>query len=458
MNTNDIHAPEKRRTQMRCTMRRGIAGAAMGAVAAVVLAGCAVGGAAGNGELDASQVSTTITDEPVTLTISYVNDPPTESLVEAFEEKYPNVTVETTLIPFGDYIKSINRSMASDNPPDIAQFNGGAMRSLIPAGLVYNLDPYSEAYGWDKTIPSSTVETYTTDVSTGAKQLNTGGLYAVPGGLSVLGVFYNTDLLAQAGVEEVPTTLAEFEQTLQAVQDAGTTPFSLSGLEVGGFQLWQALTEVLGPVDDYKDWVYGAPDATIETAAAKDAAQKIIDWTEAGYIPSNANAVSDSDALANFAQGKAAFLLTGNWNTSALMESMGDGVGFFVLPGVEADAAPVAPGSSVAFSISSKTKHPDVAAAFLDFISSADAAQLEVDGGYMPVNTETEVQAAGVNAQVVASFADVIAGDGIVTFPGIAAPGMISQLQPGVQGLISGHVTPEAFVKSLQEEWSSFHD
>jgi len=424
----------------------------------VVLAGCTPTASSAGGELDASQVSTKITDKPVTLTLSYVNDPPTKALIEGFQDKYPNVTIDATQIPFGDYIKSINRSMASSTPPDIAQYSGGAMRTLIPAGLVYNLDPYREAYGWKDSFPASSVETFTTDKSTGAKQLGSGSLYAVPGGMSVLGVFYNKELLAQAGVKELPETLDEFSKDLKTIQSSGVAPFSLSALEVGGFQLWQALAEVLGPVDEYKEWVYGKPGASIENEGAQQAAQKIVEWAEAGYIPSNANAVSDSDALANFTQGKGAFLLTGNWNTSALMTSMGDNVGFFALPGKTADSPAVAPGSSVAFSISSKSKHPNVAAAFLNYLSSPEAAQMQVDGGYMPVNTSTEIKTKGVNSEVAANFADVIDGSGIVSFPGSASPGMIDKLKPGIQGLISGHTTPEEFLRSLQGEWSDFHD
>lgn len=443
---------------MRSISRSTSALVATAAASAVILVGCAPTGASNGGELDPSQVSTEITDEDVTLTMSYVDDPPVEDLIAGFEKKYPNVTIEATQIPFGDYVKSISRSMASDTPPDIAQYNGGAMQSLIPAGLVYNLDPFSDAYGWEEKIPSSTVETFTTDKNTGGKELNTGNLYAVPGGMSVLGVFYNKELLDEAGVDEPPKTLNEFSDSLKKIQDAGEKPFSLSSLEVGGFQLWQALAEVLGPVEDYKDWVYGKPGATIENPAAEAAAQTIADWADAGYISSDANAVSDSDALANFSHGKAAFLLTGNWNTSALAKSMGDNVGFFTLPGKTADAPPVAPGSSVAFSISSKSKHPDVAAAFLNYLSSAEAAQVQMDGGFMPVNNEVEVSTKGVNSEVAANYAAVIEGEGIVSFPGTASPGMVDVLQPGVQGLISGHVKPDEFVKSLQDEWLDFHD
>ena len=45
---------------------------------------------------------------------------------------------------------------------------------------------------------------------------------------------------------------------------------------------------------------------------------------------------------------------------------------------------------SVAYAISSKTKYPNVAAAFLDYMSSPEAAQLQFTGGFMPVDTKAQ--------------------------------------------------------------------
>src|SRR5699024_4218951 len=136
------------------------------------------------------------------------------------------------------------------------------------------------------------------------------------------------------------------------------------------------------PLGDYKDMthnIYGADGATIATEGAKEAAEKFVDWVDSGYIPQGASSVSDSDALANFANGESLFLVSGNWNVSELSETMGDDVGFFMLPGQTPDSEPVASGSSVSFSISSKTEHANAAAAFLDYMRSPEAAQIQVD-------------------------------------------------------------------------------
>ena len=424
------------------------------AAAVLLLAGCAETG--GSGPAAPKDVSKELTSEKVTLTLAYTDDPPVKALIEAFQDKHPNITIKGQQTPFSDYVKSIKLSMASEEPPDIAEYNPGAMRSLVPGGLIYDLTPYEKLYNWQDGFPPASLEVLRSDSA--AKEYGTGGLYAAPGALSVLGVFYNKSLVSAAGVTKPPATLAEFEQNLSAVKNAGTTPFSLGSLQVGGFQLWNALTNSLGDEQQYRDWVYGKSGATIETDGAKQAAQKIVDWAGAGYLPASANATADTDALANFTQGKSAYFITGNWYTSTIAEDLGDNAGFFLFPVVKEGNPAVASGASVAFSISSKTKHPNEAAAFLDFMRSPDAAKVQFDTGFMPVDTSTTQSATGVTADVTTGFAKVVADDGIVPFPDFASPNMIDRLTSGVQGLLSTQTTPDQFLASLQESWTQHHD
>src|SRR5690625_3565484 len=155
------------------------------AAGALLLAGCATSGSGENdSESEPQEVSTEITDEDVNLVLAYVDDPPTQALVEGFEEEYPNVTIDAQQTDFGNYITSITRSMSSDDAPDLAQYNPGAMRSLIPAGEVLDLSAYYDAYGWDEAFPQASLDQLLSDDE--AMQFATGSLYAAPGALSVL--------------------------------------------------------------------------------------------------------------------------------------------------------------------------------------------------------------------------------------------------------------------------------
>jgi raffinose/stachyose/melibiose transport system substrate-binding protein len=438
---------------MRFTHRRKVSIAlAIGTAAALALTSCSGATPDSGGDID---VSTEITTDPVTLTLAYTDDPPTQALVDGFTELHPNVTIEVQQTPFSDYVKSIKLAMASDNPPDIAQYNPGAMRALVPAGLILDLTPWSDAYGWDDSFPQASLAVLTSDKD--AKQFGTGGLYAAPGALSVLGVYYNKALVEAAGVTDVPADLGDFEDDLAAVKDSGVAPLSVAALEVGGFHIWNALLDRMGDVQDYRDWVYGAAGSSIETDAAKEATDTLVDWIDKGYVPESSNAVGYADGLAAFTSGQAAYHVNGNWAASAIETELGDDVGFFLMPAPEADGPLVASGASVAYSISSKSKNPNVAAAFLDYLGSAEAATVQFDGGFMPVNKDATVDATGLKAEIADAFSQLVAVDGIVPFPDFAAPSMIDQLTSGIQGLISKQSTTDQYLEALQTTWSEYH-
>ncbi|WP_017609003.1 ABC transporter substrate-binding protein [Nocardiopsis xinjiangensis] len=438
-------------------LRRPAAAAAAGTAAALVLSSCAVLSTSVREDDTPESVSTGVPDEPVTLRLAYTDDPPTQALVDGFTEQHPNVDIELQQTQFTDYIKTVKLSMSSENPPDIAQYNSGAMDSLVPAGLILDLDEHNEAYGWEETFPATALESLRTDPE--ASEYGSGSLYAAPGALSILGVFYNKSLLEEAGVDGPPQTLEEFEQALGRVHDeTDATPLGNGALEVGGFQIWSSLLNVLGDEDEYRDWVYGVPGADIETEAADEATRTLTRWAQEGYLPEGTSAVSDIDAQADFAAGDSAFLVTGNWATAELAEEMGEGVGFFLMPGPTGQEPPVAAGSSVSYAVSSQSENYDTAAAFLDYLGSPEAAQIQLESGFMPVDPDAPSEGEGVRGEVNAGFSEVIEQEALLPFPDFASPGMVDQLTPGVQGLVTGTTSEEEFLRSLQQEWDEHHE
>jgi len=127
------------------------------------------------------------------------------------------------------------------------------------------------------------------------------------------------------------------------------------------------------------------------------------------------------------------------------------------MPGATSSSPIVASGASVAYSISSKSEHPNEAAAFLDYLASADAATVQFDSGFMPVDTSASVEAEGVRADVASGFGEVVSADGIVPFPDFAAPAMIDTIITGLQGLISKKSTTDDFLAAMQQTWDEYH-
>ncbi len=56
------------------------------------------------------------------------------------------------------------------------------------------------------------------------------------------------------------------------------------------------LLNALCPTEDIQAWLLGHEGATIDTDCAREAAQKFIDWSEAGYLPTALTGIGHDDA------------------------------------------------------------------------------------------------------------------------------------------------------------------
>ena len=430
------------------------------AAAAVLLAGCSAltpgSNTAQNGANEpARAVSTVLPTEPVTIRLAFTDGPEmVEQLVAAFEAKHPQVTIEPQYTEFSDYTKSIKLTMTSDSPPDIAQYSV-AMKDLIGTGHILGLDAYRDAYGWTEKFPPNGLNQLTSDET--GKVAGTGSLYGVPAGLSLTGVFYNKQLAAQAGITAPPRTLAEFEQALAKARDAGLTPLAVGALDSGALHLWAALLNVMMPTQEYRDWVNGQPNGSLTGPAALAATEKVAEWARNGYVAESANGTGQAQSTAAFASGDSVFLMNGNWAAAQIAAALGEGAGFFLMPGQTPDQPATGSGFSVSYTISQASQHPDVAAAFLDFLASPEAAAIESAGGFLPPNVDAAPAQTGVQADLHAAYARVIEADGLNVYPDFAAPAAYDRMASGLQALIAGEGDPQAFLTQVQEIRDDYH-
>jgi ABC-type glycerol-3-phosphate transport system substrate-binding protein len=402
-----------------------------------------------------TSVSTELPDEEVTLDLAFTDGPEmVEALVAAFEDEHPQITINPQYTQFSDYVKNIKLTMTSDTAPDIAQYNV-AMKDLIGAGEILELDEYSEAYDWPNAFPEISLTQLTSEPN--GKTYGTGNLYGVPAGLSLTGIFYNKDLAEQAGIDGPPATLEEFEADLQAAKDAGLAPLEVGALDSAGLHLWAALLNVLMPQDDYRDWVNGQPGGDLTGPDAVAATEKLVEWAQKGYIAEGANGTGQADATAAFAQGKAVYLMNGNWAAAQVDDELGEDAGFFLFPGPTADGPATGSGFSVSYSVSARTDQPDAAAAFLDFLASDEAAAIESEGGFLPPNIEAAPEQTGVRADLYAAFQRVIEADGLNLYPDFAAPAAYDEQVSGIQKLIAGQGDVEEFLASVQATRDEYH-
>ncbi len=129
-------------------------------------------------------------------------DEGTAAVVEAFESQNPNINVEVTAIPFGEFFDALQVAYAGNNPPDAALIDGVAIQNLAYNGALLPIeDIFSEEDMAD--FMTDRIEMVTLD----------GHMYGAPWTNAANAMYYNVDMLEAAGVEAP-----------QALEDAWTWP------------------------------------------------------------------------------------------------------------------------------------------------------------------------------------------------------------------------------------------
>nr|WP_232530568.1 extracellular solute-binding protein [Microlunatus antarcticus] len=426
----------------------------------LVAAACAPQAAnSGGGNVQPSAVSSDVASAgPVTLRFLDFEEGPDAAYIKkaiaGFEQQYPNVKIERTEQSFDQVMSTLNLRLADPNGPDVATINNGwqSMGTLSKAGLILNLDKYAELYGWrDQLSPTMLRQLeFTPD----GKKMGEGSLYGTPGArLTTVGLYYNKKLLTDAGVA-VPTTYAEFETALAAVKAKGETPIALGTQEkTYATNPLFALQSLLGSPKAINDFVYGSGGTTLEQTGLGTAAAKLAEWQKDGYLNPGYNGLDFDGGKKVFTDGKAAFHFD---YSGALVGTGADSTKFgrVQLPQPDGGAQTSVGAASAVFGISAKTKNPDAAAAFLNYLGSQEMNDLSVQNGYLPIRPSTaQVEPGTTFADEVAGAATVTKDDGFLPFFDWSSPEMLDVIGGQVQLILAGRSTPETLVTDGQKSY-----
>ncbi|MBN9179753.1 ABC transporter substrate-binding protein [Microbacterium sp.] len=437
---------------------RFIAVATTGALAVLAVTACAPGGNAA-GPVGPSKVSDDVAAAgDVTLKLSDFWGSAEQdwivSLIGQFEKKYPNVTIKRTQEDWGQLTSTLNLQMQDDGGPDIASANNGwsSLGTLAKGHLVLNLDKYADLYGWNEKVPTTIARQnkFTTDFKT----IGEGSWFATPQArASLIGVYYNADVLKKLDIA-VPKTLADLEKAAAEVKAAGQVPFSYSGVD-GNTAALLGLQSLYGSEKDINDFVYGSKDVTAEDTGLTKAATTLEKWKSNGWLTPNFQGIDYQTSLADYLDGKGVF----RFDYTGSLGLKGDQLnqfGYIQLPQASGDktvGVGAAPGAMV---ISAKCKHPDVAAAFLNFLMSKQSSQTAADLGLVPALNEVETPDKLSQRGEAAATAKLDADDGYVPYFDWSSPTMLDVLSQNTQLLLAGKTTPADFSKAVDADRTAF--
>ncbi|MFC5747077.1 ABC transporter substrate-binding protein [Actinomadura rugatobispora] len=438
--------------------RKAVRMAAATAAGALLVSACAPG-ATSEADKPSKPVNTDIGAKPVTLNLlvtSGTDVPFFTALGKRFHARHANVTVKVTSQDYGALTTNIARILAGSDVPDLVRVP--QFGNLINNRLLTNLDPYAKAYGWDDWPRSQFASTR---VAADGRQRGTGSLYGAGPGFGLTGVYYDKALAQRIGMSRPPATVAEFEELLAKAKGAGLQPIMINGKDGGTMYPLQNLQMAYaGNAQGVQDWNFAKPGASIDTPATVKAATTLHGWAQAGYLPTDVNAIDQTKAPAEFIKGKTVFLPSGNWRAPELDKAGPGKFGFFLFPPGEAGGSSWAMTAAATLGIPTKSPNADVAAAFLDFVQTDPQARQDTVtlGGLVPAGpADGAVPTAPTGSAVgatVAAFQALLKSDGLVGFMADATASInVNTLVPQTQLLLSGKTSPKAFAAKVQDDY-----
>lgn len=382
-----------------------------------------------------------------------------EQLNKAFMAKYPSVTIKRVSQSFDDLQTTLRLALTGADAPDVVEANNGrnTMGQFVAAGQLVALDPWISVYGWDKSY-SESILSYSR-YSTDGKTFGEGSLWGLPQVGEAVGVYYSPSRLKKLGLE-VPTTWEDLADQLGTIKDAGETPLML-----GNVEKWPAL-HVFGPVqgahvpaDQIRKLGFGNAGASWSTDENLAAATQLQEWASKGYFNDGFNGVDYDTVWQDFSKGTGIYLIAGSWLAPDLKSVLGDDVAFMLPPkSTSMDKVATTGGTGLPFAITSAAKKPDVAAAYIDFITNADAMKVLADTGNVPVNDTASFAAAagGVTGDVMSAFEEVTTQGEVLPYLDYATPTFDQVLGDALQSLLDSKSTPQEFLDTLEAAYTEF--
>ncbi len=254
-----------------------------------------------------------------------------EQAASDFEAEHPGVTIEINAMAHEDMVDRLAAAFQSGDLPDIyMERGGGELADHVEAGLVRDLTD------------DATDEIEKIGGSVAGWQVD-GQTYALPFSLGVVGVWYNEDLFAQAGVTTPPTTMQEWYDTIDQIKAAGITPISVgAGDRWPAAHYWYYTALRSCPEDVLKDAVTSLDFSDPCFVQAGEEIQGLLakEPFNPGFLTTVAQegATSASGLLAT---GQVAMELQGHWEPGVMQgltddgQGLGDKTGWFPFPAVE---------------------------------------------------------------------------------------------------------------------------
>ena len=346
---------------------------------------------AASGDTTAAAAETTGASEGEKVTIDWWhiqnNDPGKadwQAMADAFMAENPNVKIDITVMENEAFKAALQTNLQAGDVPDLFQsWGGGGLREQVDAGLVQDITDASAGFIGD--LSPGAVGLYQVD----------GKQYGVPFNAGMVGIWYNKDLFAKAGLEAPADTWDGLLEQIQTLKDAGITPIAVGAGDKWPAHFWYSYLMVRLGGAKAMEGIAASND--FDVPAVIDAGKRIEDLValepfQAGFLGAKWDA-PDGESGVMASQG-AAMDLMGQWapgafRTQAGVENVSDlpfELGWAPFPslGGGSGAATDAFGGADGFAVGKDA--PPEAVEFLEFITNEANQETWAKNSGLPVN------------------------------------------------------------------------
>src|SRR4030043_385833 len=370
-----------------------------------------------------------------------------DATVEAFNAKYPNITL-TIENSFGDaYHQKLAALAAGGELPDVMYlWPGGRSSEIYSNELVEDLYPF---LGADKEnfVPAAVAPQWD------------GKLYELPIAITATHVLYvNTQLLADRGLS-MPTTYEEFVAMAEPITTAGLYPIIMPNKASWVMQscLFSALVGRIAG----QDWLDAliAGEASYTDQEFVDSLALVKDLYDTTLLPPQSIQLEYGDGPNLFAPGRSPFMIDGDWRVGAVAplltaEEQAD-FELTVFPDIEGQAGPSGSTSTVAATGFGMKKgltgdKADAAWKWISFFAGPEAAAIRlIEQGMIP-SYLMDISGFDIDPLAVKRGAFYGEHPGQYVLDDKITGDPITILNDGLQELALGNTTPEKLAAEME--------
>ena len=366
-------------------------------------------------------------------------------IMDEFEAQNPGITVTLVSGPYSSTRDQIVVGAASGTLSDVVGLDGAWVNDLAKQGAIAPMDGLMEGAGFDSSEVAAIISL-------------DGNSYMFPVASFVYPIFVNLDLMADAGLENPPTTRSEFVEAARKLTNESANQH--------GWVLPLSLQAPNGIQNDVMSWVWasgdsmmkdGKPDLTNENVVGT--LEYIQSMYDEGLISPGAFAKKEQDKVEEFVNGRVAMMVDSLAHINLIRERNPDlNFGITALPAKDGyDGARGLPYASWGIGISEHSEHKEEAFKLVAYLMSEEVnAKLVSIANAFPGNVNAKPDFVTSDELFATAFEIFQTGYLANEFVGLpVAEELMRLLGVEVQQMLDGNQSASDAAANAQAKWEA---